>query len=191
MTAQGQIVTPSADHTPAGWPRPRAAFQPWAVRDETPPPPRNLPVPWVTRVRPGGDVEFTDFHEGADQAHIDRLCQICGLELGTVILLGVSGVHGGRPHTSGPGCHPRCMALAMSFCPHFGRRRNEPDRLVAYRYEGAGAGYEVGSFDPDNDMLYGDENPIDSAAVPLTLAEVKELARRDPLGAATATPQAA
>lgn len=159
-----------------GWPRPYAWYEAdeHQVADGT----RmsgNLPVPWVAEVGPHG-VGWTTFHGDADRAHDERLCQVCGLQLGSIVLLGLA-----RPgETSGPGCHPRCMALAVQHCPHLAL-----DGVIAYQYTGPGPGYVDDIAFPWNSPyngLYAENVNVSTYAVPLTAADVKALAKRDPMG---------
>lgn len=143
----------------------------------------NLPVPWVIAAGGDGNPCWTTMHPDATEAHIRRLCQICGEPTDGTILMGVVG-DAERRETNGPGCHPRCMALAIQFCPHFGR---DADAVVAFRYDGPGPGYrepQYGWAEPDNPFY--DNNAVDADATPMTRAEVRELARLDPLGLAHA-----
>ncbi len=107
-----------------GWPRPRRQYEP-DVEQHPERVPAILPVPWVV-----GD-DWLDFQPDAPTAEAERLCQVCGERLGRVMVL----CRGHRPRvTSGPGCHPRCAALAVRFCPHLVEMDASAD--VAYRYEG-------------------------------------------------------
>lgn len=149
---------------PAGWPRPWRWFRPDDYSDGHRKAAR-LPVPWVI-ARIGRQVAWTEFHEGVDADA--RLCQVCGLELGRVVLLGRVGR---GKNTSGPGCHPRCMALALKFCPHF----EDVGKHVAYSYEGPGTGLVR----EDDGVGVG---RVTSRARRITRDEVKALAVSDPMG---------
>ena len=167
-------------HHPAGWPRPRGDYEPeeW-VRDRHPDREEaTLPIPWIVALKEDGKPDWTTFHDQARQAHDRRLCQICGEELGQVVVLGR---YGTEEQCSGPGCHPRCFAVAAKFCPHFAKA---DDAVIAYRYEGVGLGYvwEVEDEFWREEGPYLDSNDLDPACVPLTRAEVRQLAKDDPLG---------
>jgi hypothetical protein len=146
-----------------------------------------LAVPWVIAATRDGDdsvvPDWTTFHPQAVQAHHNRLCQVCGMRMDGLVVLGRADTD---RWTSGPGCHPRCMALTLAACPHF-LAAGEQD-VVAYRYDGDGVGYDTSADDvirasePEN--VYMSDNPVDAGAVQLTRAQVRDLARRDPLGVA-------
>src|SRR4051812_13386857 len=112
-------MTPSADINPApGWPRPRGEYRPFGEREiakvgyES----AMLPVPWATDLsHDRKTVYWTALTDDCERAHTERLCQVCGEELGATILLG----HASHRRTNGSGCHPRCMATSIQFCPHF------------------------------------------------------------------------
>ena len=147
-----------------------------------------LPVPWVLEADDDGGVAWTSLHDDAARAHHERLCQVCGLKLAVVILLGDDN---GR--TNGPGCHPRCMALAVRFCPNFPAGESA---VVAYRYEGPGVGYHIPaavfrlSDDAEQNPYETGVVPVSAAIVnPMTRAEVKALACRDPLGQTPTRPR--
>ena len=184
--------------TAPGWPRPLGTYEPrrgWhAHRGE----PRALPVPWVIEIdshNGEAEVAWTTFHDQSTRAHSERLCQVCGEALGRILVLGVSNM---RSETSGPGCHPRCAALAIRFCPHFAEIAD--DETIAYIYEGEGVGYLWPSERPprgsrreppdpiDEVIASGEEepytlpNPVVAEARPLTRDEVKQLAKDNPLG---------
>lgn len=179
----------------AGWPRPRGTWldesRDRLRLDEAEP--ETLPIPWVLACDEDGTVSWTVFHGQAHTAHHDRLCQVCGGELGDVVILGLAEIakagkeRAEEPRTSGPGCHPRCMALTLSFCPHF--RDLPEDETVAFAYRGSGLGYLV--FDQPSEAeatpaqieeVYTATVAIAPDAVPLKVSDVKDLARRDPMG---------
>lgn len=172
-----------------GWPRPRGEWLDESGRRlglEVEP--ETLPVPWVLARAADGKVAWTVFHGQAHTAHPKRLCQVCGEELGTIVLLGLAEDTGNEGHrTSGPGCHPRCMALTLSFCPHF--RDLPANGTVAYAYTGPGTGYRAfdGPDDPEPtpsqiEEVYTATVAIAPDALPMSACLVKELARRDPTG---------
>lgn len=181
-------MTPQVQFAPAGWPRPRGRYEPRrGMCPDRMPLGGMVAVPWVIAATAGPDGEpvpdWTTFHPDSSRAHHQRLCQVCGLAMDGVIVLG----RGEQDRwTSGPGCHPRCMALAIAACPHF--LSLDDAGVVAYRYDGPGVGYAIPADDvfracePEN--VYMSDNPVDESAVELTCAQVRDLARRDPLGVA-------
>ena len=163
-----------------GWPRPRGTYaQPSYYPD--PDEPKDLPVPWVVEVDPKYGVQWTAFHDRCSEAHDERLCQVCGEKLGRVVVLGNAHDEG---MTSGPGCHPRCFALAMKFCPHFAKAESMANGRVAFLYEGSGLGYEdpAAQVDCPYEGVYEHPNPIVVEAVAIDADRVRELARTNPLG---------
>lgn len=152
---------------PPGWPRPWRWFRPDHMFSDTDRKAARLPVPWVI-ARIGRTVTWTEFHEDVDATA--RRCQVCGLELGKVILLGRVGR---GKDTSGPGCHPRCFALALKFCPHFDEMGG---KFVAYRYEGLGTGL-VKEQHGDGGM-----RRVTSRARRVTREDVRALVLSDPMG---------
>lgn len=101
-----------------------------------------LPVPWINGAHPyHGD--WVTFDEGrATRAHAERLCAVCGQPLNAITLLG----RGDDNSTFGPGCHPRCMQLTLTACPHFtdSDASIHSNAAVAWRVEGTDLGYELG-----------------------------------------------
>lgn len=157
-----------------GWPRPRRRYEPTLYAASETRRPSMLPEPWIV-----GD-DWTVFHdEATGSAHRDRLCQVCGEQLGAVVVL-MRGHR--RRETSGPGCHPRCAVLAARFCPHIVELGDVP---IAYRYEGDGLGFDgVDRDTPLDEEPYSDELPVHPSAVAMTRAELRNLAKNDPLGTA-------
>lgn len=179
-----------------GFPRQKAPWRnPDGLPARCPELPERLPVPWIN----GPCIErssealrasaWTEFREDGSRAHYERLCFFCGQPLGSRILLGAFGISiGGRPLTSGPGGHPRCIRIAIECCPHLVELRNHgPETIVAYEYVGPGTGYEV---DPEykdfrewiNAEGWGSGEKIDLSARPLTSSQVADIAKKDPLG---------
>ena len=166
---------------PPGWPRPYADYEPHRGRSDSSP--DRLPVPWVIEILNGEPV-WTTFHIKAGDAHEERLCQICGEALGQIILLGCEDnpiATADKRNTNGPGCHPRCMATAAKFCPHF---ETGEDAVIAFLYEGEGLGY---LFDPDRSQWaaegpYGEPHEVELQCTEMTRSEVRQLAITDPLG---------
>jgi hypothetical protein len=98
-----------------------------------------------------------------------HLCQVCGLELGETVLFGMTQLPE-MGETSGPGCHPRCFALALKHCPHFAARYSE-DEAVAYLYRGPGPGFRCDQgIGPITFHVSDDVETV-------TRAEVRELVR--------------
>jgi hypothetical protein len=160
----------------AGWPRPKA---PWRheggyTANRCPELPDRLPVPWINGPCIEKDGDWHSFREDAQKAHHERLCVVCGEPLGKVIALGA--MHGDKV-TAGPGGHPRCIWLAANTCPHLVEQHDD-EATIAWVYKGPDVGYIC----DDLDLDWGGGEEIDSSARPLKLAELKELARSNPLG---------
>jgi hypothetical protein len=177
-----------------GWPRPRKRFNPtdrsagvaYQAFARDPAKDQMLPDLWV--LDPSSWLTFEI--EKSQRAFHERLCAVCGEPMGGYILLGAYQDPAHR-ETSGPGCHPRCMVMAVQFCPHF---KNPPDdQVVCFRYDGGGDG--TWPFKEYGPMMEGDadwrdeEGPysmgsvnVSAAATPVTRAELKRLAKSDPLG---------
>lgn len=158
--------------TDRGWPRPKSEWADHRSRRGARGESYSLPVPWILEVSGSNEVRWTTFHDAWTLKDCGRLCQVCGLEMEGCILLGCE-----RPGmTSGSGCHPRCMALSLKWCPHLVDR----GVVVAYRYDGPGPGvYEP---DPELSLAGLPEYEVLTTAVPYTSTDVVELARRNPLG---------
>lgn len=150
-----------------GWPRPYVPYVPMRAVSKVPV--GVMPAPWI-----GGDnvlsQDWYGFRPGASEAHRDRLCAVCGEEMRGTVVLGNFQGH----NTSGPGCHPRCAALAVARCPHF---EDLPD-VVAFAYDGPGPGYIHENFRE----LYSEGHVVHPMAQPLCRDEVRRLASIDPLG---------
>lgn len=135
---------------------------------------RKLPMPWINGDE--GDSDFLDFKEPRPVVSVrDRLCAICGNKMDGFVTLAAAN---NQRYTSGGWGHPRCIALAVKVCPHFQRYeqggKGYENPTVAWLYRGEG----VGLVDPN--FEYFDE--ISSDAEPLTLIELKQLARDNPWG---------
>lgn len=170
-----QHSTTRVGYEDAGLPRPKHRWQPRLQQWREDKLPEQLPVPWINGpcVRDADD--WHSFRGDALSAHHDRLCVVCGLPLGERMLIGSMG---GDRATAGPGGHPRCILLATSRCPHlYGRSDSLP---MAFEYIGLGVGYQVTTRQLAEDWGSGEE--IVDEAQPLGLAEVREIARRDPWG---------
>lgn len=146
-----------------------------------------LPVPWVAGTTVPGEIEWTTFHQHmARDAIQDKLCQVCGERLGWVKILGLmqrrfQAAQFGERNTSGPAMHPRCAAMAFQFCPHF---PEGPEAVVGARYTGPGLGFKLDAWfkPPEYEGLMSGEPLIYRNAVNMTRAEVKVLAKDNPLG---------
>lgn len=156
----------------AGWPRPRRTWTDNRGRRGYVGQERQLPVPWILGQNKHGEIRWTVFKDDWTVAAHGHLCQVCGEVLSSIKLLGIE-----KPGmTSGSACHPRCMALALSLCPHL----IDASPLVAYRYDGPGPGFYV----PDQELLLQGlpEYEVMTTAVPYTASDVVELARQNPMG---------
>lgn len=160
---------------------------------------RTLPVPFVVRASEDlGQVEWASFDVARSwSAGLDRLCQVCGHEVGgqqvlVHLLAGASSleavdmehVHAwrGELYTSGAGCHPRCALAALGLCPALEEYlraalgRLEPDQVcVGWTWSGPGQGVQPpfsGSGAPQ--MIRSDP-----AAEPISLERLRALAGQD------------
>lgn len=170
--------------TEAGWPR-------WFMRLRDG---RRLPVPWINGVNPifHGASGFTMMvPKRVEQARAERLCVVCGEQLGRVVAMGrYTGGPEGVMLTDGPPGHPRCIALAALHCPHL-RRRDElrkvnADGVVAYVYDGPSfACIPVPGRDSERKADGRDvmlPRVVNPRARAVTLGELQALASADPLG---------
>lgn len=182
-SAQTMLVTEVVRRAEPGWPR-------WFIAVDIDGEQRHLPLPWINAVAPvfEGSRGFVKMDpRRAREAAEDRLCVICGLELGVSRVMGAFGSNVEIPHevllTDGPPGHPRCIALAARHCPHLRRQwENTPapdDVIIAYVYEGAGPAAIPVPSEKDGDSLPWIAAP---GSIRLTLGELREMARRDPLG---------
>lgn len=139
--------------------------------------PRILPVPWINGTCPyrGDWVTFDETR--AVLARDERLCAVCGQPLNRIALLG----RGGDDSTSGPGCHPRCMQLALTACPHFTDPVHAPpaDPAVAWRVDGPHLGYRPAD---DREKPYDGFQRVDDGLPQLTARDVEILAGVDAWG---------
>lgn len=171
-TADAEVV--SSNPTDAGWPR---AFVPtsdlYNLVYETAglEVPKILPVPWTNSTT----YDFITCRNEMNLIHEERICQTCGMPL--VESCGLAPRTYSDMRVNGGGLHPRCMALALQFCPHFPR---EEGAIVAYAYHGPGTIYEW-DHEPDPDM-FNMTLPIRQGAIGLTRDEVKAIAAVDPEG---------
>lgn len=160
--------------------------------------PRRMPLPWINGLHPvwAGVRGFVKMEPGrvdeAKSAGRFGLCVVCGEELGHVRVMGRwrgdKELERVTMLTDGPPGHPRCIALAVKHCPHLralagepegDRKGPEPDRVVAYVYDGPGpAAMEV----PGTNA--GIPRVVHPRARPLTPEELRALVSRDPLGVA-------
>ncbi len=128
--------------------------------------PQILPVPWINGTHPYNGDWVTFDESRAVQAHEQRLCAVCGQPLERIALLGRSGDRS----TTGFGCHPRCMQLAFTACPHFtdpaGPARAKP--AVAWRVDG-----------PQLGGLPIEGHPTSYERFQRVVAELPELSARD------------
>lgn len=144
-------AAPSAERCNAsGWPRPYAPYTNPLQGGE-----QMLPVPWRAGENALRSQNFVDERVLPDGGSPDRttsyegLCEVCGDALGEVVLLGriyfdgdvrfmtqeeraAQETHPLRGYVDGYGTHPRCMALALRFCPHFNEAAIDAEEPVAY-----------------------------------------------------------
>lgn len=153
-----------------GWPRGTAEWRgPSRSITRCPELPDRLPVPWINGPGAKKDGDFHSFRSGAAESAAKRNCIVCGLPVEGDIFLAAQG---GDKATSGHGGHARCILLSVTRCPHMVEVAGRgPEQVVAWRYSGPGAGVLL----PDNpaDECWGDHDPIDESAIPLTFAELK------------------
>ena len=167
----------SDELSPAGWPRPWLLWTPPEGGSRAHLLPQILPVPWINGAHPyrGDWVSFDDAR--ADRAHRERLCAVCGQPLERIAVLG----RAGEDSTSGPGCHPRCMQLTLTACPHFtaAGRRVSANAAVAWRVDGPELGYAPAE-DPEG--MYAELQRVADGLPELTVHDVQWLAGIDPWG---------
>lgn len=189
-TRHEELLAANADVVEAGWPRPTRVFErsEYDARSRQ----RNvvsttrLPVPWINATEVVATGDWLSFRPDCHRAHEERLCAFCGLPIVATMLLGRYGDRGRE--TSGPGLHPRCMWMAARVCPHFtgrdGDRERDDATIVAWRYDGPGPGYAIDEFE---DEVYVNTIEVDPSCTPVTLGQVRAMARADPLGDGTRT----
>lgn len=162
-----------------GWPRPFRDYEPERSRgtfqaEKT----YRLPDLWILE-----DNDWLTFQTDRSNAcYHERLCAVCGEGMdGSIIMPEFDRKHGrlGERCTSGPGCHPRCAALALKLCPHL-QGAAEKD-FVAFRYDGPSNGSYADGLDY-MEPYEGGTTQVDHAAVAITLGEVKRMAKENPLG---------
>jgi hypothetical protein len=80
--------------------------------------PAGLVIPWISVVLADGTAVLGNLHATrADQALLNKLCQICGQPLDQPIVLFASESSHARGQTSEPGMHPECAAYSAKACP--------------------------------------------------------------------------
>ncbi len=124
------------------------------------------PAPWINGEH-AADGDFYSFRDDMGRAHEERLCCICGDQLGSVVAIGA---YRGERATSGGWGHPRCIKLAVRMCPHFA----EMEGTVAWMHVGPG----VGVLNP----AYEDHDDVVETAAPLDREALNFLAADDPWG---------
>lgn len=139
--------------------------------------PRILPVPWLNGAHPYRGDWMTFDAERAIQAHEQRLCAVCGQPLNHIALLG----RRGEGRTAGSGCHPRCMELTLTACPHFTDPAASATSSagVAWRVDGPNLGYLMADDQPNP---YAGTQRVEAGLPELGAREVEVLARADPWG---------
>lgn len=161
-----------------GWPRamafyrPRRPFGGGEAADG-----RWLPVPWLNAATTDrADTDWTAFRSGGLANAHTRGCMVCGLAIrGPVFLC----AQDGGKATSGYGCHARCAALAVRFCPNL--QAIAENGVVAWRYDGEGIGVTLlGAEEPGRlELTYGDHDRVDESCVPLTRAGLLRAVRNE------------
>ena len=125
------------------------------------------PVPWING--DGGLTgDFLSFREDAGDSVTRRLCVVCGDGLRRSVLVGS---FDGERETSGGWCHPKCLALTITICPHFSDDRSGP---FGFLWTGEGVGIVE-----DADLFIA---AVREGAVPLDAATIKAMAQVDPWG---------
>lgn len=162
------------DWNHAGYPRPLVYHVNIAAdaRDKMPKI-GHFPAPWINgdHAKSG---DFYSFRDDAMRAVTESLCCMCGTALRGVVAVGIS-VRERKPVSYGGWCHPKCLRLAVSLCPHYSD--SEPETVVAHLHVGDGPGVE-----PDPEALSG-AIPL-AGTTPLTMAELRDLAVSNPWGVA-------
>lgn len=152
-----------------GWPRGTVEWRGGAGNAERCPDlPGKLPVPWINGPGAKARGDFHSFRAGAQDSAAARNCIVCGLRIeGDIFLAAQSGDRA----TSGHGGHARCILLTVTRCPHMVEvAARGADQTVAWRYSGPGVGVLLPDEGEDG---WGDHDPVDSTAVPLTIADLK------------------
>lgn len=171
------VSSVSDELSPAGWPRPWLLWTPPVEGVGSRSLPRILPVPWINGVHPFHGDWVTFDEDRAVQAHEKRLCGVCGQPLDRIALLG----RAGGQSTIGPGCHPRCLQLALTACPHFTAPANESDgdSAVAWRVDGPRPDHLPVA---DRRKAYESRQQVLDGLPALTNRDVHALATIDPWG---------
>lgn len=173
----GSVRSLADELSPAGWPRPWLLWTPPAHGIRSQWMPRILPVPWINGVHPYHGDWLTFDETRAVRVNDERLCGVCGQPLDRIALLG----RGGDGSTSGPACHPRCMQLTLTACPHFA----DPDQptgaaaTVGWRVDGRHVGY-VGPL--EHRTSYEGLRRVSAGLPEVTAHDVRILAGMDPWG---------
>ena len=163
--------------SPAGWPRPWLLWTPPADGPRAQALPRILPVAWINGAHPyHGD--WVTFDEARTLQALDQqLCAVCGQPLNRITLL----ARAGDSSTSAAGCHPRCMHLTVTACPHFTDPTDatRAGSAVAWRAVDAGLG---DPHDRGRRTSYADRQAVAGELPELTARDVQALASVDPWG---------
>lgn len=167
--------------TGPGWPRLmlKVPWKPWAY-----------PLPWISRSAPAFNrIGWRELDKDRwAEAERDRLCFCCGMKLERLTIMGRhrASLEDTEPQvwlTDGPAGHPRCVALAAEHCPHLREQhRGQTDFVIAFAWN-------------DPEILGYVELPLKTekgrelrlivrpGARPLTLGELRKLAKGNPMGA--------
>lgn len=165
-----------------GWPRSKLKVD----RHE-----RAVPLPWINGMLPAIE---SDGWKRLDPmrnrvAEDESLCFCCGEPLRELSVMGrhrasfASGRSGRFAWiTDGPAGHPRCLALAAAHCPHLREQHGGRDDIViAFSWDRPDT---LGYVETPLELVQLGEPRllVRPEAVPLTLAELRALASRDPVG---------
>jgi len=172
------------DLSAPGWPRKRAEYR--SRFGLTMGQPKQLPNLYI-----GGDAQWdnnwTDFDSVRSlESYTKRLCAVCGEKLESDTLYGaVFDYYPYDPklkYTNGPGCHPKCFAMALKFCPHFNENWMPEDgtdpKIVAYYWNRASHAFyrkwcEEGSADG---QIFGGSFRVFSTCIDMTREDCLALA---------------
>lgn len=78
----------------------------------------NLPIPWITFIDRDGRPDFRVHDQWARRRAADhRLCQLCGEDLGAVMVFVGSEESAARGVFGEPPMHPNCWSYARKVCP--------------------------------------------------------------------------
>lgn len=163
------MILQSKEVPPKGWPRPFLHYR-RSISAAT----ELMPWPWINAkdtllaFRPSGEDRTI-----VEEAYAGRLCAVCGEHIAApYMVFGHYFSAADEDVTNGPGCHPRCLLLAMKFCPHFKRElAKDADSVIAFWYRGTGLGF---TRNPHDDMS-SDIRYVSTTCKSVTLPQLKEI----------------